>query len=451
VPLATVLLVFLPILAGAQPSPPAAGQTRPPVEQPPFPDQRRPEPPPPPPPPGQKPPPREEPSFPGQIRHPEPTFRETDLEAIGRITFPVQYEWVTLLPGSAATPPAYDGAQAYLPLRNGQFVCIDLGTGLVRWARELASTHSPVTGGDLVFVDAGAAIHALDMETGRGVWELPLPGGVAIGPYWDGGWLILATSDGDLMGVRGHDGQIVWRVSLGSPVRVAPAPGGDRLYVSLEDKRVVAIQLADGAQIWEFRLNDVATGVLADQERVYVGSKDNFLYCLVARSGRYHWRQRTGGDIVGAPIMDRSRVYVNALDNLLRAYDRKKGAQRWKRPLPFRPASSPILVGDVLLVSGLASEFRAYDTTGGAQVGIFRAPDDLGAPLHALESLQPFDSRVILLLGGGQMMALQQAASPIPTLLQELPGEKVPLEPLPQLLAPDAAPVIVKPGSLSER
>ncbi|MBI3264931.1 MAG: PQQ-binding-like beta-propeller repeat protein [Acidobacteria bacterium] len=444
--LSTVLLVFLAITAAAPQAPPSSGQTRPRAEQPPFPDQRRPEPPPPSPPPGQKPPPPEEPSFPGQIRHSGPLFRESPLEAIGRITFPVQYEWVTLLPGSAAAPPAYEGDRAYLSLRSGQFICVDLRTGLVRWARELASTYSPATGGDLVFVDADDAIHALEMETGRDVWELPLPGGVAIAPLWDTGWLILATSGGDLIGVRGNDGQIVWRVSLGSPAIAAPAPGGDRLYVALEDRRVVAAQLADGAKIWEFRLNDLATGVLADQERVYVGSKDNFLYCLLAKNGRYDWRQRTGGDLVGAPIMDRSNVYVNSLDNLLRAYERKNGALRWKRPLPFRPASSPIRVGDVLLVSGLASEFRAFDTAAGAPAGVFRAPDDLGAPLHALESLEPFDSRVILLLGSGQMMALQQSASPIPTLLQTLPGEVVPLEPAPQLPAPGLVPALIKPG-----
>lgn len=375
-------------------------------------------------------------------------FDEKDLEAIGRITFPVLYEWVTMLPGSAVAPPAYDDASAYLPLRTGQLISIDLQSGLLRWARDLTSTHSPSTSGDLVFVDTADTVYALDTTTGRTVWELPVAGGLAIGPYLDTGWLILATAGGELIGVRANDGQVLWRVSLDSPVRVAPAGSDDRLYFCLEDKRVVAVQLSDGGKMWEFRLNDVATGAVADQDFVYVGSRDNFLYWLVARTGRFRHRQRTGGDIVGAPIVDRTRVYVNALDNLLRAYDRKNGALRWKRALPFRPSAPPIRVGDVLLVSGLASEFRAYDARLGEQVGVFAAPDDLGAPLHALESFLPFDSRLIVLLGSGQMMALQQAASPIPTLLTTLPGENVPLEPNPALLVPGAlAAPIVKPSS----
>ncbi|MBI4478240.1 MAG: PQQ-binding-like beta-propeller repeat protein, partial [Acidobacteria bacterium] len=423
----------------------ASRQQPPPVEQPPFPDQRKPKPPDPPPPPGQKKPRREEPTLPGQIRQTLPLFPEKDLAAIGRLTFPVLYDWTTMLPGSVAVPPAYDGEQAYLSLRDGQFVSIDLRTGLVRWSRELAAAHTAATGGTLVFVDTADTIHALDMETGRDVWTLPFPSGLTIAPHFDTGWLILASADGDLIGIRANDGQTIWRVALGACAQVAPAAAGDRLYVGLDDKRVVALQLEDGVTVWEQWLGDVATGIVADQERVFAGSMDNFLYCLDARIGRHRWHQRTGGDVVGAPIMDESRLYLNSLDNLLRAYDRKNGALRWKRALPFRPASQPVRVGDVLLVSGLASQFRAYETEDGDPVGVFDAPDDLGGPLHALESLEPFGSRVIVLLARGQLMALQQAASPIPSMLTVLPGENVPLELPPVPVTPVGIPLVNRP------
>jgi fructose-1,6-bisphosphatase I len=39
------------------------------------------------------------------------------------------------------------------------------------------------------------------------------------------------------------------------------------------------------------------TLVLALDARLYVGSTDNFLYCLNSRDGRIEWRWRTGADV----------------------------------------------------------------------------------------------------------------------------------------------------------
>ena len=61
----------------------------------------------------------------------------------------------------------------------------------------------------------------------------------------------------------------------------------------LDDNRVVALQVETGEPLWEQRLGDKPNDMLALDDRIYVGSIDNFLYCLEADDGVIAWRWRT--------------------------------------------------------------------------------------------------------------------------------------------------------------
>jgi outer membrane protein assembly factor BamB len=52
---------------------------------------------------------------------------------------------------------------------------------------------------------------------------------------------------------------------------------------------------------------------------VYVGSVDQYLYSLDARSGNLRWRFRTGGPITSAPVVVKDIVYVTSTDRLIYA------------------------------------------------------------------------------------------------------------------------------------
>ena len=59
--------------------------------------------------------------------------------------------------------------------------------------------------------------------------------------------------------------------------------------------RVVALEVSNGTQVWERRLGGPPNDMLALDDRIYVGSDDNFFYCLLASNGDVAWRWRTGG------------------------------------------------------------------------------------------------------------------------------------------------------------
>ncbi len=62
----------------------------------------------------------------------------------------------------------------------------------------------------------------------------------------------------------------------------------------------------DGAPLWEYRLGGAPSDILALDDRLYVGSRDNFFYCLSTKDGTPFWRWRTGGDVIGMPARRRA-------------------------------------------------------------------------------------------------------------------------------------------------
>lgn len=317
----------------------------------------------------------------GQEGAPHPAKPAPSIES-RLLNFPLTGAWAAILPSPPAARPGFDAVHAYIPLRNGELIAASLDDGSVRWKAALSTAARLATGGGLVFVAGDGSIEARWSSDGSVRWRALVGGKISAPLVWDTDWLIVGTETGELVALRGTDGEILWRRAVQSVARSPVALAADRLYASLEDGRVVALGLRDGQPIWERKLGGAPVDILALEDRLFVGSKDNFFYCLDTRKGKIKWRWRTGADVVGRAVVDEKRVYFVSLDNLLRALDRGNGVLKWQRPLPFRGSAGPLLVGDLVLVAGVEAAFRAYRADDGEPAGEFVAPADLAAPPH---------------------------------------------------------------------
>src|SRR5207253_9523901 len=165
-----------------------------------------------------------------------------------------------------------------------------------------------------------------------------------------------------------------------------PALGAARVYIPARESRVVALRLDTGAPVWEHRLGGAPTDILASDERLYLGSTDNFFYCLNAADGEQAWRWRTGADPIGRPLADEQTVYFVSLDHVLRALNRNSGVQRWKAPLPLRPTGGPVKAAQTIIVTGLSPTVRAYNVKDGKPAGDFPAAGEIAAPPHVFNN-----------------------------------------------------------------
>jgi outer membrane protein assembly factor BamB len=333
--------------------------------------------------------------------------------------------WMVTFDSAPSAPAGFDEQMAYVPLKDGELVGVDLDQGTVRWALPLATAVTPATGDGLVFAAADDAIVAIDQRLGEAVWRSALDEPLATPLYWDSGWLLASTATGDLIAMRAADGRLVWRLPLGSPLAVAPAPSGERLYVAVRDGRLLALDLETGVGVWSFDLDEPVTGVLALPEQLLVGTRKNRLHSIALTRGRIRWTQRAGADIAGAPVADDRHVYFAALDNVLRALDRRNGHLRWSRNLPSRPASGPLQAGDLVLLPLVTTDIGAYRAATGAEAFTIRAVGETGSIPYLREPNRPTAPRLIAMSRDGVMQGFAPRFEPPPAPLAALPGIRV--------------------------
>src|SRR5688572_617026 len=96
----------------------------------------------------------------------------------------------------------------------GTIVAFDVLDGKELWSVELTPDHPLAVDGGRLFVSAGGAIHALDVDSGAIVWRQPV-GTQAAAPLVHQGWVITVT-DGELIARSSADGGVVWKQPSGA-------------------------------------------------------------------------------------------------------------------------------------------------------------------------------------------------------------------------------------------
>ena len=331
------------------------------------------------------------------------------------------------LDAQPAAPAAFDATSAYLPLKGGRLVAIDLQSGRVRWTSELATAWAPSVDVGLVVVAGDELLTALDPATGRTLWRVPMAGGFSAPPIAAGGWVIGAPASGDVISVRAADGQVLWTRRLGSSARVRPALNADGVYVSLEDGRVVALDLTSGEPRWERSLGGKPGELLVLDDRLFVGADDKWFYSLKIGDGGERWKKRIGGRPAGPAAVDAKRVYYVALDNILYALDVNNGGLKWHEQLPMRPSGGPLVVGDLVVVAGVAAEVHVYRVLTGDEAGKSESQADLASAPQLVPADVPALTAVALVTRGGVFMMLTRRVEPVATALPYPLGTDIPL------------------------
>ncbi len=310
-----------------------------------------------------------------------------------------------------------DDQRVYVPLQSEELTALDRQTGQVLWVRGIESEWPPVVHDGVVYLAASDELHALDAATGTSIWRVPLPGTLAVPLVFDTGWLFAVSEPGEVVAFRAADGQRLWNRSLGAPPR-SPAVAGedDAIYFTLANGRVVSLNLPDGSTRWEQQLPGMLSEPSWAEERVFVGSTDNFFYALRADTGALAWKWRSGGDVIGASTDD-DLVFITSLDNIIRAVNRGNGNQRWRKDTGSRPVPPPLAFNGVAVVTGISNTLTAFAAHSGLPAGTYLAPGDLQGPPLIDPVLKPYRVAAAVVLRDGRVAGLY----PVAMLLRDQP------------------------------
>jgi outer membrane protein assembly factor BamB len=348
---------------------------------------------------------------------------------------PMRPVWTLALNSHITLPPAYEGSRGFFALEENRLVAYDLDSGQQLWLTEAQPLFQPIASGDFLFIVEADSIVALKASDGTAAWKTPLAENLANRPSESRGLLVSVTKTGLCSAVRSSDGTPLWQrtvdTSLHGPVTIA----ADRVYLPMSDGRVVALDSRNGEPVWERRIGGLPNQILALDDRLFVGSTDNFFYCLLSRDGKIDWRWRTGADVTFLPAADDNRVYFVSFDNVLRALNRTSGGQLWMRALPLRPTAGPLLAGGTLVVAGQSATIRTFDAKSGAPTTDIAAGDDVAAPPYSLpQAVTGLPALVFVTrkIGRGDTVALNvRSVDPIPSPIAPLPNAVTPAPTLP--------------------
>lgn len=243
------------------------------------------------------------------------------------------------IPGSPATPPkttddtglaapsvAVDGQSVFAIFGTGDILAFDFD-GNQLWARNLGvpKNHYGHSSSLLIWDDkllvqydtqAGARVLALDVATGKTVWETKRTSDVSwaspILAEVKGKQQLILLGNPDLAGYDIATGKQLWSVKcMSGEVGPSPAFGGGNVYAANEHARMVAVNPATGKQVWESRhyLPEVASPVYHDG-LLYIATTFAVLAAFDATSGELVWEYDAEDQFYSSPVIADGKLYI---------------------------------------------------------------------------------------------------------------------------------------------
>ena len=179
--------------------------------------------------------------------------------------------------------PAYAGGLVVAGFGSGEIAALRADTGNAVWSDGLGSArlHSaltdftairgaPVLSGGLVYaIGMGGLVVAIDLPTGRRVWERQISGEDT--PCVAGDWVFLVSIEQEVVALNARDGRIAWVTPLprwGNEEKrkdpftwYGPILAGDRLVVTGTNEEALSLSPYNGAILGRQRMSGVASPV----------------------------------------------------------------------------------------------------------------------------------------------------------------------------------------------
>ena len=217
------------------------------------------------------------------------------------------------------------------------------------------------------------SLFALNIEKKQVRWKVSL-GDISASPNIKGDIIFVGTGDGSMWALEKTTGREIWQFKSQSPVLSTPACLDDSvsgeddslslrvneetIYFGSTDGFLYALQAKNGKLNWKFK---TAGGIYSSPAihagMIFFGSVDGYLYALFLKDGSLAWKFKTGEGIYSSPAVTESLVYIGSNDYCMYAVNQKTGELSWKFKTGGLVHSSPIAVGDELFFGSYDSNF----------------------------------------------------------------------------------------------
>ncbi len=273
--------------------------------------------------------------------------------------------WKSKIGGLVDSSPVVKDGRVYVISWYGswygeksKFSCLHAKNGTEIWNVSIEGVSTPTVYNNLVFVgDIHGRLHCFNATNGDELWNITLEDnpswwGIASSPLiYNDTIYVMTFSNGTLWSLD-LNGNIKWRITTEGVVSYYTSPSvynglilfagnysGINALVCINESGVIlwnftvdsmimssitiaygnayfttkqkiyAVNITTHNEVWSKNINGTISTPAVAYDRVFVGSKDGYLYCLNAFNGAEIWRFKANGKIDSSPAVGGKVVY----------------------------------------------------------------------------------------------------------------------------------------------
>jgi len=263
--------------------------------------------------------------------------QEHGLRALRLDTGTALWSVDTKLPVRAA--PLVVGSLLFVLAGANSLLCLDAQHGAEYWefkSEDVLTNYWPTQGqpavatrdGGLIFTALGAAteFNALNVRTGRKIWEQTVDSRMVGSPVYDAqlGVVFVATWAGHIYAMDAQTGEVRWRFALahtgtvGVGFATGPALANGTVFVGDYQGHVLAVDAHTGQVRWTYQGTSAVVGTpvvrLTQQgtSDVYVAGQDGTLFALNDETGIQEWHIYLG-ELRSAPALSQDTLFIGSV------------------------------------------------------------------------------------------------------------------------------------------
>jgi outer membrane protein assembly factor BamB len=161
-------------------------------------------------------------------------------------------------------------------------------------------------------------------------------------------------------------GTLKWTFSAGDAIHSSPAVYDGKVYVGSRDGYIYALDAATGEKIWAFHTNSwVESSPVIVDGVVYCGSNDGNLYALDANTGEKLWSFTTIMGIRSSPAVADGVVYFGCDNHYFYAVDAATGLELWHVKTEGPITASPAVSKGIVLIGSVGQLFYSFNAKNG--------------------------------------------------------------------------------------
>ncbi|MBP7732644.1 MAG: PQQ-binding-like beta-propeller repeat protein [Caldisericia bacterium] len=165
--------------------------------------------------------------------------------------------------------------------------------------------------------------------------------------------------------------KLIWSNEEIGTIFSSPIYANKRVYVGCRNNSIYCLEEGTGKIVWEYQSDDSFYSTPAySNDRICIGSTDGKLYCLDANNGKKLWEKSIGECFVSANI-NNNKVYIGSSSSMFYCFDLNSGNEIWSINTIEDVEEYPVIQDNKVYFGTFNNSFQCLNADNGDKIWTF--------------------------------------------------------------------------------